>query len=318
MTPNMQSPRVSVIVVSYNTRDELRRCLSCIEPEHEVIVVDNASDDGSPQMVQAEFPHVRLICNTENVGFGAANNQGMAAAERPLVLLLNSDCYASPGAIAKLARLFEDEAVVAAGGELHHPDGSLQESVAAELTLRQVFLEQSFLDRLPLLRALQLSYWRTRGAQKAWELTGRGVGVDQVTGACLMMRPVARFDERFFLYCEDTELCHRLKGQGKIWYTVDAKFTHALGSSSRKEPWRGIALYNRGKELYFELHYGQRAATACLVLNRFGAMLRTLIWVAPTVATLGLVGRFRRQVATFWRVLVAPRQGPPRPTRSPG
>src|SRR5687767_9484401 len=109
----MQQPLVSVVVVSYNTRDKLRRCLECIEREHEVIVVDNASADRSAEMVEADFPHVCLIRNEENRGFGAANNQGIAIAKGALVLLLNSDAYAEPGAISQLATVFSDERVVA-------------------------------------------------------------------------------------------------------------------------------------------------------------------------------------------------------------
>src|SRR5688572_1531266 len=105
----MAKSRISVVVVSYNTVDKLRRCLACVEPEHEVIVVDNGSSDGSAAMVKAEFPSARLIENSGNVGFGAANNQGMELARRELVLFLNSDCYASPGAIDQVASALDFE-----------------------------------------------------------------------------------------------------------------------------------------------------------------------------------------------------------------
>src|SRR6185436_1595338 len=98
---SMEPSAVSVVVVSYNTIDNLRRCLGCIEPDHEVIVVDNGSTDGSADMVRTEYPAVKLLENSGNVGFGAANNQGMDLATRPLVLFLNSDCYAEPGAISE-------------------------------------------------------------------------------------------------------------------------------------------------------------------------------------------------------------------------
>lgn len=192
--------QVSVVVVSYNTSAALRKCLEAIESHHDVIVVDNGSTDGSPEMVQSDFPDVRLIQNTDNRGFGAANNQGMALAQKDLVLFLNSDCYAHPGAISRLALAFRDASVVAAGGMLLNPDGSLQDSIANRLTLWTVFLEQTFLGRK--------GYWRT---QRALEEAGPGdAEVPQIMGACLMIRPIERFDERIFLYCEDTELCARL------------------------------------------------------------------------------------------------------------
>lgn len=318
---------VSVVVVSFNTKEKLRRCLAAIEPEHEVIVVDNASVDGSAEMVQAEFPHVRLIVNAKNVGFGAANNQGMAVATRELVLLLNSDCYADRGAIARLAEDFQYEGVVAAGGKLENPDGSLQESVAGRLTLLAVLLEQLLIEKL--LSKPGLGYWQTNAALTRWASSPgvsldrqpwerRAVEVHQVMGACLMMRPVERFDERFFLYCEDTELCHRLRRHGKIVYCPEAAFTHELGSSSKRDPWRGVALYNRGKELYFAIHRGPLAMAFCWILNRLGALLRLLIWLLPTMITLGTQRRFRDQVVLFWKVLTSPLRGPHRPTRTSG
>ena len=131
--PN-SAPKVSVVVVSYNTREKLRCCLQCLESRHEVIVVDNASKDGSPEMAAADFPAVKLIANKENRGFGAANNQGTDVASGELVLYLNSDAYADPGAVDELARVFDDPGVVAAGGRLLNPDRTLQQSIENELT----------------------------------------------------------------------------------------------------------------------------------------------------------------------------------------
>lgn len=299
----MASSNVSVIVVSFNTREKLRVCLERIEPEHEVIVVDNGSSDGSAEMVADAFPHVKLIRNPENLGFGAANNLGMSAATRSLILFLNSDCYASPGAISTLASCFEDQTVVAAGGKLLNPDGSLQESVARELTLGAVASEQFLLEKTHLTK----SYWAT-------PRTGGPQECVQVMGACLMIRPLERFDERFFLYCEDTDLCYRLRKHGKILYCPDAVFTHELGSSSSGVGrWKSVARYNRGKELYFLIHRGPFAMYACWSLDRSGALLRLLLWLLATVFTLG---RTRGQVALFARVLFTPLQGPDRVPRT--
>jgi len=321
---------VSVIVVSYNTRAKLRRCLQCIEPEHEVIVVDNASTDGSDEMVLTEFPHVRLIQNAENRGFGAANNQGMGAARRELVLFLNSDCYASPSAIAALATAFvhpEDATfgrgmqppkhwkagdplnVVAAGGMLQNPDGSLQDSVASHLTLSAVASEQFFLEKLVP------TYWITRRLYRESATAPRVV--PQVMGACLMIKPLEQFDGRYFLYCEDTDLCVRLRRHGDVLWVPTARFIHELGSSSSgSERWRSVALYNRGKEIYFRKYHGLPAMVVCSLLNRLGALLRLLLWSIATVLTLGFVPRFRNQVWLFIRVLTAPLQGPRLPPRS--
>jgi N-acetylglucosaminyl-diphospho-decaprenol L-rhamnosyltransferase len=303
----MPESQVSVIVVSYNTKEKLRQCLSCIEPEHETIVVDNASNDGSADMVESEFPSAKLIRNSSNLGFGAANNLGMDAMTRRLALFLNSDCYANPGAITRLSLRFTDPNVVAAGGRLLNPDGSHQPSVAGHLTLWRVFQEQTFLELV--LRPFGLGYWIIEPFQETRI-------VPQVMGACLMCRPIARFDERFFLYCEDTDLCKRLEAGGTIVYEPTAEFTHELGSSSAGSArWKSVARYNRGKELYFEIHNGKLQSNVCWLFNRLGALLRLVIWLVPTVLTLGLVPRFRAKVALFAKVLSCPVHGPDRGPR---
>ncbi len=289
----MQPSSVSVIVVSYNTADQLCQCLSAIEPEHEIIVVDNASTDDSSSRVRALFPHVAWIQNEANKGFGAANNQGLAKATRQNVLLLNSDAYASPGAISLLAKQLDDASVAAVGGKLTYPDGHLQMSTAKRLSLWHVWTEQTFLSRLS-------GYWTT---DPEWSTP---VEVDQVMGACLMMRRgSAQFDERFFLYCEDSDLCLRLQMLGKIIYEPRAVFVHELGSSSSKEPWRGIIWYNRSKELYFGIHHGRISAALCFIFNRNGALMRLLIWPITTLLQF-LLKKRTTPWKTWWMVLSAP------------
>lgn len=290
---------VSVIVVSFNTVDFLRTCLTSLGDADEVIVVDNASHDGSPEMVEREFPGTRLIRNERNLGFGAANNLGIEVAATDLVLLLNSDAHARPEAIRKLAEVFDDPKVVAAGGRLLNPDGTLQNSTAKRLTLWAVFCEQLYFERL------FHAYWTTTSLPQ-----NRPSETEQVMGACLMMRPIERFDDRFFLYCEDTELCTRLRRRGVILYVPQAEFVHELGASSSTGRWRSVARYNRGKELYFGIHHGAISMLVCFLLNRLGAVLRLIVWGIPTLLTLGLVPRFRSKAGLFVCVLFAPLSGP--------
>jgi len=287
---------VSIVVVSYHTREKLRRCLLALEPAHEVIVVDNASTDGSPEMVEADFPQVKLIRSDVNLGFSAANNRGAAVATRPLLLFLNSDAYAEPGAVETLAAAFADPSVSVAGGRLLNPDGSLQDSTARELTLAVVFAEQ--VGWMKVINRIRpgTCYWTTR------RLVDQGAIVDtpQVMGACLMVRraqdPVP-WDERYFLYCEDTDLCRRYRAFGRVVYVPAAVFVHELGSSSGREPWRGIARYNAGKVRYFQIHHGPLAARLCHGFNRLGALLRLT----------GAVLTARKAAVATWRqVLHAP------------
>lgn len=290
---------VSVIVVSYNTREHLRRCLKSLVGEAaEVIVVDNASKDGSPDVVAEEFPKVKLIRSPHNVGFGTANNRGMEAATQPLVLFLNSDAEAERGSIATLASVFDDPNVIAAGGRLYD-DRGLQSSCCSQLTLWRVFCEQTALEKL-FPGSIFDSYWLSR------RLAQRGPGpheVAQVMGACLMMRPVERFDESFFLYCEDTELCLRLARRGRIFY-VDAPFRHALGTSTERNRGWAVAMYNLGKEMYFAKHRGLLAKWTCLFLNRSGGFLRLLA---------GILRRDKQQIKIFDEVVFGPLAGPALP-----
>lgn len=297
-----QSP-VSVVVVSFNTKEKLRKCLAALGESYEVIVVDNASSDGSVELVRSEFPHTRLIRNTDNRGFGAANNQGISVATRPYTLFLNSDAYAEPGAIERLALEMEKEGVVAVGGRLLNPDGSLQNSSANALTLWAVFCEQLWLEKMFPRSNFFSPYWNSWRYEAAAD-------VAQVMGACLMVRSgTAGFDERYFLYVEDTDLCYRLSKLGRIRYVPEARFVHDLGSSSESR-WQAVALYNRGKELFFEFHYGKTRSFAAFLLNRIGALLRLLFWTLAAVITLFAVSKLRQKVALFWRVLTAPRFGP--------
>ncbi len=348
---------LSIIVVSFNTRDLLRRCLASLGRNHEVIVVDNASSDGSAEMVKSEFPQVRLIANDGNLGFGAANNVGLDAMTGDMALLLNSDAFATEGAVETLLAAMEDETIVACGGRLLDPgrtkvldysdyvqelsmgrgligtedcvrkrwreaiDLSTQNSCSNRLSVWAVFCEQTGLEKLLPGSPVFSPYWCTQRILQAVSARGNAndprsspsFDVAQVMGACLMMRPVERFDERFFLYCEDTELCRRLSQHGRIVYVPDAVFGHELGASSASARWESVARYNRGKELYFAIHHGRFQSGLCWILNRMGAILRFVGGGVATLLTLGRVHSYRYKAATFWRVLTAPVSGPPDP-----
>lgn len=137
-------------------------------------------------------------------------------------------------------------------------------------------------------------------------------------GACVMVRatkgqPREKFDERYFLYCEDTDLCYRLERHGEIVYAPAAIFIHDLGSSSAKDPARGVIRYNRGKELYFRIHHGALAAGICWMLDRLGALLRLLAWSGVSLVKPSK----RSQVRLFWRVLTDLGPDPAGSTRTP-
>ena len=299
------TPDVSVIIVSYNTRELLRECIESILCEQgdglavEVIVVDNASADGSAAMVAERFPQVRLIANPDNRGFGAACNQGLEVARGRYALILNADIRAQPGALQRLVEFMDahpDAAVC--GGQLRYPDGRIQPSCARDLTLWWVFCEQSLLAKLFPRTRLFGGYWRTH-----WDFSAT-IETEQVMGACMMLRrPFPRFDEDYFLYCEDTDLCYRVRqAGGRIYYVHDAVFVHHLGASGEPQRAQMVIYYNRGKERYFRKFHSAWQARVCRWLNKGGALLRVLLGLGGVVLTLGRHAGFRRYAATFWQV----------------
>jgi len=299
------APEVSVIIVSYNTRELLRECIESILCEQgdglavEVIVVDNASADGSAAMVAERFPQVRLIANPDNRGFGAACNQGLEVAQGRYALILNADIRAQPGALQRLVGFMDahpDAAIC--GGQLRYPDGRIQPSCARDLTLWWVFCEQSMLAKLFPRTRLFGGYWRTH-----WDFSAT-IETEQVMGACMMLRrPFPRFDEDYFLYCEDTDLCYRVRqAGGRIYYVHDAVFVHHLGASGEPQRAQMVIYYNCGKERYFRKFHSAWQARVCRWLNKGGALLRMLLGLAGVVFTLGRRAGFRRYAATFWQV----------------
>ncbi|MFN3689437.1 MAG: glycosyltransferase family 2 protein [Fimbriimonadales bacterium] len=310
-------PDVSIIVVSYNTRALLRECLKSLAGEGiEVIVVDNASTDGSAAMVAECFPEVRLIANPDNRGFGAACNQGLRIAQARYALILNADVRAEPGAVQRLVAFMDAHPEAAAcGGQLRYPDGRVQPSCARELTLWWVFCEQSLLAKLFPRTRLFGGYWRTH-----WDFQST-IETEQVMGACLMLRRGTNtsshphesppsstefplFDESYFLYCEDTDLCYRIrKAGGKIYYVHNAVFIHHLGASGEPQRAEMVIYYNRGKERYFRKFHGVLPAWVCRILNKLGALLRLLIGTGGTLLSLGRSERAKRYARTFWTVL---------------
>lgn len=292
-----RTPSVSVVIVSFNTLDKLKKCLSCLDlKRYQVIVIDNASSDGSAEWLGAQ-EDIEVVLSETNLGFGRANNIGFDRATGDLVLYLNSDAYAHESAVDNLARVFEDEDVAAAGGKLLNPNGSLQQSAANYLRVHNVVCEQLFLE--PIAQSWgHWDYWITK-----WTYPDVPTPVPQVMGACLMVRRRLneKFDEDFFLYCEDTELCLRLIRHGRILYVPTSVFTHELGSSSVDSRWKSVCRYNAGKELYFTKYFGAGTAAYVRFLHKVGAVLRLIYGVLGYP----FLGSAREKYHTFKKVLTA-------------
>jgi hypothetical protein len=236
----VSAPLASVIVVSFNTRELLRECLLALRRHlhaapHEVLVVDNASKDGSADMVASEFPDVRLLRSAENLGFGRANNLAMEAARGDVFLLLNSDAQLVDDSLAGLvAALRARPDVGVMGPRLVQPDGALQASAYRFGWLRLIALEELGLYKLlsPRRRAEALlgGYWDHAAEREA----------DWLVGACLLVRREAYaraggFDPAIFLYGEEEEWCERIRRAGlRVVFRPDARVLHVGHASARE------------------------------------------------------------------------------------
>jgi GT2 family glycosyltransferase len=254
---------VAIVVVSFNAREHLERCLEAVAGgEHEVVVVDNASSDGSPALVRERFPSVRLVELEENVGFGAANNVGMEAASGDWFLLLNSDAWPVDDAIEKLVAFgVAHPGAGIVGPRLCNPDGSLQRSVRGYPTLWRIATEYLFLRRLaPRSDALNAFYGRGFDHASVRE-------VEVLKGAVLLVRreaseAVGGFDPAYFMYGEEMDLCYRVRAAGwSVVFDPEAEFVHVGGVSTgarwgdrpafgamRRDQLRGLLRFLAGHE----------------------------------------------------------------------
>lgn len=281
----MKQLDVSIIIVNWNTRDALRSCLQSIyrqagEISFNVVVIDNASTDGSAEMVKAQFPQVTLIENMENRGFASANNQGITTAKGRYVLLLNSDTIVLNRAIAKMVSFADDnpEAGIV-GCRVLNPDKSLQRTCFMFPSILNMLLSSSYLYKIfPRSRIFareRMTWWDRSDVQE----------VDVVTGCCMLARReaiehVGLMDERFFMYGEETDWCYRFKKAGyKVLFTPGAEIIH-LGGESSKQATMQTALLRRGSRLlFFKKHKGYVSyASACLLIALF-FLLRIPYWL---------------------------------------
>ena len=261
---------LTIIIVSYNTCDILRQCLQKLyqnsgDLTFEVIVVDNASKDNSVDMVRAEFPHVRLVNSQINLGFAAANNVAFRLGRGNYFILLNSDAFIQPNTLQQFYdRMEEQKKVGIAGGLLVNTNGSCEPSARLFPSLLNDFLQMSGLgSKFPKSRFFG-RYDRT------WEHPEISCETDWVPGAfCIIRRSalknVGYFDERFFLYFEEVDLCKRMKKRGySIWYWGDLSITHIGGESSKtvshelfSQAGAQLTLWRmRSQLLYYRKHKG--------------------------------------------------------------
>lgn len=260
----MTCVEVSAVLVNYNAGGELRLALRSIADElaeyaWEAVVVDNASFDDSVTIVAEFAPRARLIRNQQNLGFARAVNQGIAATSSGLVLVMNPDCRLTPGAFASLRReLEQSDSCAVVGPRMLDPDGSVQGSARGDPDMfTGLFGRTTLLRRL--LPDLAISK-RNVVTDEAIRQGPASLSVDWLSGACLLarrdaLRKVDGFDERYFLYWEDADLCRRLRGIGyEVRYVPAATAVHRVGHSSRRARASAILAFHESAYLYYATH----------------------------------------------------------------
>ena len=236
------SHTISTVIVNYNAGELLRGCVDSLlncPREVEVIVVDNASTDGSLNALQG-LPRLQIIKNPSNLGFAAACNQGARAASAPFLLFLNPDSDFKPGVLSKLMDVITaDEHVGMVGGLLANPDGTEQAGGRRAVptpwrSFVRAFGLHRFQDRWP---RLFFDFHLHRQP-----LPDRPIEVEAISGACMLVKreavaDVGLWDEDYFLHCEDLDWCMRFRQKGwKILFVPSARITHALGACGRGRP----------------------------------------------------------------------------------
>jgi GT2 family glycosyltransferase len=252
---------ISVITVSWNTRDLLRNCLQSLLKElegvdAEVFLVDNDSADQSAAMVEKEFPQIRLIANDSNRGFAAANNQALALASGEFILLLNPDTVVHPGAIKTLLGFMQTHARAAiVAPQLLESNGAVQRSCRQFPTFLGMLYELLGLSKIfpdqAKFRQYKMLDWNHDDERQ----------VDQPEGACLLLRravieEVGVLDEGFFMLFEEVDWCYRIKEKGwQIWFTPSAQVTHHYGQSIKQVKTKMILSSHRGLYRFWHKHY---------------------------------------------------------------
>ncbi len=322
---------VSVIIVNYNVREFLLQAIESVVRATdgfsvEIIVVDNNSVDGSVEALRRCYPRLRIIENRENIGFGAANNQAIRESTGRFLLILNPDTIVQEDTLAELVAFMNTHPDAGAVGcRILNPDGTFaRESRRAFPTPSVAFYRISGLSRLfprsPRFGRYNLTHLPQDEVAE----------VDALSGSCMMLRrdalchsrpdsserpqaliprpPTRLFDEDFFMYGEDLDLCYRIQEDGwKIYYTPATRIIHYKGESTRKGDLRYVRLFYGAMLLFAEKHFGRRSFVlqaglrlAILVRAAISVMTRTLRRVAPPALDFFIVYASVVVVAVLW------------------
>ena len=296
---------LSFIIVSWNTRSLLLDCLRSLQEtvrgfSYEIFVVDNGSEDGSPEAVRREFgPSVNLIANSCNRGFARANNQALRRAKGTCVVLLNSDTVLRQNTVSGLIGFLEaNPAAAMAGPRMVGGDGELQNSYDNFPGLLTELLNKS------LLRMLFPRTYAGKNAQATEPFE-----VDSLIGACLAVRSeairrVGVFDEDYFFFLEETDWCLRMRKAGwKIFHLPGVTVVHLQGQSKRHRPALAWVEYYRSLYLFFKKNRSAASYILLRVCRFIKLIINLLLTVLGLACTLGLRERYRRKTGVYAALL---------------
>lgn len=272
----MSRPRISIIIVSWNSRKYLEYCLKSVITQEEVpidvIVVDNASEDGTQEYIREYFPSVKLICNHENIGFARANNQAILINNNPYLLLLNSDTIMAQNTIAQMEEYMERNLLVGAIGPcLLNLDKTIQSSIR-----KYPKLVSAITDNLPeigIKQQLQEEILRYRNVAG---------NVEAVSGACIFVRrdvvdAIGPLDEDFFFYVEDLDWCYRIREIGyQVHYVPWIEVMHFGGGSSVGDNFVYELKLLSARLLYVQKHYNGFINFVYRLILSFSLIIRSI------------------------------------------
>jgi len=248
---------LSILIVTWNSEATIRDCLKSVQDnckgiDHQILVWDNVSSDDTAKIIQAEFPKVLFFKSERNLGFAGGNNRLLAKANSEFILFLNPDTVIMDNSVTKmLGYLKSNPSVVALGPKLLYSDSTFQLSYAKFPNLASEFFTKIYQRSANQRRSLVLKFLENTSAQTK--------EVDWVSGACMLTKrgvinEVGKFDENFFLYFEDADLCYRMKSKGKIIYFPEARVLHIVGSSTKSQSLQTEYHYRKSQLYYYRLH----------------------------------------------------------------
>jgi len=272
---------ISVIIVSYNVKEFLQQSLLSLKKtlvglDSEIIIVDNASVDGSTRVVKSEFPEIKLIENEENLGFARACNQGLEIAKGEYLLLLNPDTLLQEDTISTMIDFFENNPDAgAAGCKILNADGTLQKACRRSFPTPSV--------AIPKMLGLSRLFPNNKFFGK-YNLTYKDpdelIEVDAVSGSFLMFRKevyekIGGLDEDYFMYAEDLDFCYRIKEAGwEIYYVPDTQIVHYKGESAKLASFDNLIVFYKAMGIFVNKHFSKGAYFFIDIFLKFGIVIR--------------------------------------------